>query len=70
MALCTLVQNFMAILVRSMVCAQPADLIVGGVRVNFHHGVRVNPVVIVSVTFFYVPSFLVDQGGVNEIFFH
>ena len=52
-------------------CAQPADLIVGaGVRVNFHHGVRVNPVVIVSVTFFYVPSFLVERGGGNEIFFH
>jgi hypothetical protein len=47
--------------------------------VNFHHGVRVNLVAIVFVTDlvaivfvtdFYVPSFLVERGGGNEIFFH
>ena len=37
-------------------------------QVNFHHGVQVNPVVIaVSVTDFYVPSFLVERDGGNEI---
>ena len=35
----------------------------------FHHGVRVNLVAIVSSDF-YVPSFLVEQSGGNEIFFH
>jgi hypothetical protein len=37
--------------------------------VKFHHGVQVNLVVIVFVKDFYVPSFLVERGGGNEIFF-